>query len=298
MASFEEGSTEVTTVQEETVAEVVSTQEEIVTEVTTVQEKTVTEVVSTQEETVDEVVPVQDEIVAEVVPAQDEIVDEVVPIQDEIVAEVVPVQEDAADEVVVVQEEEEEEVEVEKESLSKKVWGIGVRHVVFMALGAALYAGLSYVTNTLQLPGASNVSLRPAIVIPLFFGAVFGPWVGFFTGFVGNSINDLLQGGFWWNWELGAGLIGLIAGLALYTTRGRYNNTLNIVFAEIFAVLGLLVGLAFSSITDIWVSGLSFLSAITTEFLPAFLPDLVLGVILLAILLVAYNAAIGRSGRS
>ena len=206
--------------------------------------------------------------------------------------------EEGASEVSVSYEEGSAEIETSKESLTTKIWGFGVRHVVFAALGAALYAGLSYVTNTLQLPGASNVSLRPGIVIPLFFGAVFGPWVGLFTGFAGNSINDLLQGGFWWNWELGAGLIGFISGLALYSTRGRYNNTLRIIFAEIFAVVGLFVGLAFSSITDIWVSGLSFISAVTTELLPAFLPDLVLGVILLAILLVAYNAAIGRTGRS
>ncbi len=262
MASSEDGSVEVTSVQEETVTEVAS-----------VQEETVTEVASVQEELVDEGVVVPPATGGEAVSVQTEVMQ----------AETETAGED--------------EEEVEQERLQQKVWGIGVRHVVFMALGAALYAGLSYVTNTLQLPGASNVSLRPGIVIPLFFGAVFGPWVGFFTGFVGNSINDLLQGGFWWNWELGAGLIGLIAGLALYSTRGRYHTVLNIVFAEIFAALGLLIGLAFSSITDIWVSGLSLLSAITTEFLPAFLPDLVLGVILLAILLVAYNAAIGRSGR-
>lgn len=185
-----------------------------------------------------------------------------------------------------------------RESLTKKIWSIGVRHVVFMALGAALYAGLSYVTNTLQLPGASNVSLRPAIVIPLFFGSVFGPWVGLFTGAVGNSINDLLQGGFWWNWELGAGLIGFIPGLVLYFTRGRYNNALRIILAEIFSVIGLVVGLGFSSIADIWVSGSSLTTVIATEFWPALLPDLVLGVVLLAILLVAYNAALGRSGRA
>src|ERR1051326_547777 len=53
------------------------------------------------------------------------------------------------------------------------MWGIGVRQVVYMALGAALYGGLSYLTNILQLPATSNVSFRPAIVIPLFFGAVF-----------------------------------------------------------------------------------------------------------------------------
>ena len=66
---------------------------------------------------------------------------------------------------------------VAEESSASRVWGISTRHVVFMALGAALYAGISYITNTLQLPGASNVSLRPGIVIPLFFGVVFGPAV-------------------------------------------------------------------------------------------------------------------------
>lgn len=187
---------------------------------------------------------------------------------------------------------------VQRESLAKKVWGIGVRHVVFMALGAALYAGLSYVTNSLQLPGASNVSLRPGIVIPLFFGTVFGPWVGLFTGVVGNSINDALTGGIYWNWEIGIGLIGFVAGLVMYFTRGRYNTVTRIILAEVFSVLGLVVGLGFASITDIWASQMTFTAVITTEFIPALLPDLVLGLILLPILLVAYNAALGRSGRS
>lgn len=194
--------------------------------------------------------------------------------------------------------EETSEFEPQGESLTRKVWGFEVRHVVFAALGAALYAGLSYVTNALQLPGASNVALRPGIVIPLFFGVVFGPWVGLFTGVVGNSINDLLQGGFYWNWELGIGLIGFVAGLVIYWTRGRYTKVSKIVFAEIASTVGLIVGLGFASLTDIWVSQASFQTVIFSEFLPALLPDLVLGLILLPILLVAYNAAIARTGRS
>ena len=189
-------------------------------------------------------------------------------------------------------------IEAPRESLAKKIWGIGVRHVVFMALGAALYAGLSYVTNSLQLPGASNVSLRPGIVIPLFFGSVFGPWVGLFTGVVGNSINDALTGGIYWNWEIGLGLVGFVAGLTMYFTRGRYNTVTRIILAEVFSAIGLVVGLGFASITDIWASQMTFNAVITTEFIPALLPDLVLGLILLPILLVAYNAALGRSGRS
>lgn len=189
-------------------------------------------------------------------------------------------------------------VEAPRESLAKKVWGIGVRHVVFMALGAALYAGLSYVTNSLQLPGSSNVSLRPAIVILLFFSAVFGPWVGLFTGLVGNSINDLLTGGIYWNWEIGLGLVGFIAGLAMYFTRGRYNKVGRIVYAEIFSVIGIVVGLFFAATTDIWASQMTFIATFTTEFLPGALTDLVMGLVLLPILLVAYNAAVARTGRS
>ena len=187
--------------------------------------------------------------------------------------------------------------ERQEERPHRNIWGIGVREVVLMALGAALYAGLSYVTNSLQLPGASNVSLRPGIVIPLFFGVVFGPIVGAFSGGVGNLINDLLTGTVYWNWDVGNAIIGLVAGLAMYQTLGRYNNSMKIMVAEFYSVIGILVGLGFAAYSDIWVSKLTFSAATTTEFIPASLPDIVLGLILLPILLVAYNAAVARTGR-
>jgi energy-coupling factor transport system substrate-specific component len=195
-------------------------------------------------------------------------------------------------------EERSSELEAPRESLAKKVWGLGVRHVVFMALGAALYAGLSYATNSLTLPGASNVSLRPGIVIPFFFGAVFGPWVGLFTGLVGNSISDAFSYGIYWNWEIGLGLVGFIPGLVMYFTRGRYNNARRISLAVVFSIIGLLVGLGFASLVDAFTSAGSPVTTLTTEFVPAFLSDTVFAIVLLPILLVAYNAALGRSGRS
>lgn len=185
-----------------------------------------------------------------------------------------------------------------EQSLAAKMWGIGVRQIVYMALGAALYGGLSYLTNILQIPGASNVSFRPAIVIPLFFGAVFGPWVGLFTGGIGNLIGDYISGyGVFWNWDVGNGLIGFIAGLAMLYTWGRYRSTRAIVIAEIFAAVAVVVGIGFAAYNDIWVSKLTPVAATTTEFLPAALTDLVNGLILLPILLIAYNAAVGRRGR-
>ncbi len=182
----------------------------------------------------------------------------------------------------------------------RSIWAVGVRQVVYMALGAALYGALSYLTNFLQLPSVGNVSIRPAIVIPLFFGAVFGPIVGLFTGGIGNFIGDLISGyGVYWNWDIGNGLIGFIAGLALYSTFGsffgRYYNMRLIAIAEVLSVLGILVGIGFAAYTDIWVSKLNFAGA-TSEFVPAIVSDLIFGLILLPILLVAYNAAVGRRG--
>lgn len=187
--------------------------------------------------------------------------------------------------------------EEREERSTGKLWSVGVAQIVYMALGAALYGGLSWVTNSLQLPSAGNVSFRPAIVIPLFFGAVFGPWVGLFSGGVGNLIGDYISGyGVFWNWDVGNALVGFVAGMAVFATFGRYRHTRAIVIAEIFAAVGVVVGIAFAAYTDIFVSKLTFAGA-TSEFVPAAGSDLINGLILLPILLVAYNAARRRFGR-
>ena len=110
-------------------------------------------------------------------------------------------------------------------------------------------------------------------------------------------LGDYISGyGVYWNWDIGNGLIGFIAGLAVYITWGRYNSTRAIVFAEIFSAIGIVIGIGFAAYTDIFVSKLTFAGA-TGEFIPASVPDLLNGLILLPILLIAYNAAIRRSGR-
>jgi len=96
----------------------------------------------------------------------------------------------------------------------RSLWEFGTRAVVMAAIGAALYGVLSYLTNVLQIPSAANVSIRPAVALVFFFGLAFGPVVGFITGFLGNTIADLLSGyGFWIWWGIGNGLMGLVAGL-------------------------------------------------------------------------------------
>jgi energy-coupling factor transport system substrate-specific component len=97
-------------------------------------------------------------------------------------------------------------------------WRVGTREVVWMAIGAALYAVFSWLFNgtVFVVPSLSQVSLRPAIAIPMFFGYAFGPVVGFFTGAVGNMFGDALTGfGLSPQWSIGNGLVGFIAGMAM-----------------------------------------------------------------------------------
>lgn len=99
-----------------------------------------------------------------------------------------------------------------------KIWEVGTREVVYMAIGAALYAVLSFLFNgtVFAVPSVSQVALRPAVAIPMFFGYAFGPAVGLFTGAVGNMFGDALTGfGLSPQWSVGNGLIGMVAGMAM-----------------------------------------------------------------------------------
>jgi hypothetical protein len=126
-----------------------------------------------------------------------------------------------------------------------KIWEVGTREVVYMAIGAALYAIFSYLFNgtVFVVPSVSQVSLRPAIVIPMFFGYTFGPVVGFFSGAVGNMFGDALTGfGLSPQWSIGNGLVGFISGMVwLFSNKKRSLNTVLIVNA----VLAVLVTLIF-----------------------------------------------------
>jgi uncharacterized membrane protein len=114
-------------------------------------------------------------------------------------------------------------------SRNNKAWEVGTREVVWMAVGAALYAVFSWYFNAtvLLVPSLSQVALRPAIAIPMFFGYAFGPIVGFFTGAVGNMFGDAISGfGLSPQWSIGNGLVGFIAGLpALFANRKKVTDT-------------------------------------------------------------------------
>ncbi len=181
--------------------------------------------------------------------------------------------------------------------MKKSLWAFGTREVVFAAIGAALYGVLSYLTVLLQIPGAANVSIRPAVAIPMFFGVAFGPIVGLISGILGNILSDLLAGyGFWPWWDLGNGLMAMVPGL-IYLGIVNFRSGSDIIKAEIMVVLGVLLGMGVASISEMWVSGVDFATTVTVNFLPAFITNIVNGLILVPILMIAYSAIVARSGR-
>ncbi|MBI3362926.1 MAG: ECF transporter S component, partial [Chloroflexi bacterium] len=177
------------------------------------------------------------------------------------------------------------------------LWQFRTREIVF---GAALYGVLSWVFNGLQLPGTSLVSIRPPIAIPLFMGVVFGPLVGLFTGAVGNILGDLLSGyGFFWAWDVGNGLVGLIPGLVGYFGVMQVKTTRDYIVVEVAVVVACFVGLAFPALIadPLILRNIDFAGGVSAEWLPASITDAINGLILVPILLYAWNAYRARSGR-
>ncbi|MCG2767145.1 MAG: ECF transporter S component [Chloroflexota bacterium] len=240
---------------------------------------------------------------------------------------------------------------------ANEAWEVGTREVVYMAIGAALYGVLSWIFNTIPMPSVSNVAFRPSIAIPIFFGFVFGPVVGFFTGAVGNILGDFLTGwGVYPAWDIANGLIGFIPGLVLlFANKKKSLNTLTIVFVvltllsaiaimlkpvvphpwtgeeadfsfwawgfliggaviivgryvlasvnedlaavNIWGAVGIILGIGFAAIADIWINGYSLATAMIGEFAPAAGPNILNAMIITPILLAAYQAVQARSGR-
>ncbi len=179
----------------------------------------------------------------------------------------------------------------------KSLWAFGTREVVYAAIGAALYGVFSFATNFIGLPAAGNISLRPAVAIPMFFGVAFGPIVGFISGFLGNVLGDLLSGyGFWWYWDLGNGLMGFLPGL-IAVGIASYKATGTIVKAEILVVIAAAVGMIVPSLLEVPLGGIDINTAIVGYWFPSALSNTINGLILVPILMVAYDAVVARSGR-
>lgn len=173
---------------------------------------------------------------------------------------------------------------------------ISTRTVVFGAVGAALYAVLGLFS--FLIPGTQSVVVRPAFALVPFFGKRFGVIAGFFVGFVGNVLIDLLQGSglTYWNWSVANGLVGALAGLIFAYLPPIANEAARLVVTALGALAATAIGLLFV-VTDVWVQGIGFDTFLTLDYLPALLADGIAVVILTPALDAVWEPLSKRAGR-
>lgn len=93
-----------------------------------------------------------------------------------------------------------------------------IKNVVAIGIGAALFIIIGMLIN-IPTP-VPNTSIQLQYAVLALFAIIFGPTVGFFTGFIGHALKDAFQfGSPWWTWVIISGLLGLTIGLLSRTIK-------------------------------------------------------------------------------
>jgi serine/threonine protein kinase len=207
---------------------------------------------------------------------------------------------------------------IQKRDEQVKVWGIRKRQVVAMIIGTLLFGILSPLT--ILPPGYPLIIFLPAIVVLLFFGAVYGPWVGLVVGGVGSFIsyfiilnhietylnvgNFYIGFGYYYSYYYLFGYLGILfsaltgftAGLAVLITKGRYNKIRPIAIADVIGGAGAGLFVSLGLLWGRWVF-IAYFSQ-SDLFTRITLPTVLFGLLLLPILLLIYNRIASRSKRA
>jgi energy-coupling factor transport system substrate-specific component len=180
------------------------------------------------------------------------------------------------------------------------LWTVDSRTIVYAAIGAALY-GVLVGALKVPIPGTTAVDVRPAFALVPFFGYAFGPIVGFFVGLVGNMIGDQISG--WgaltsYNWSLANGVVGLLAGLAPLYLSTMMNRGLpqKAIAGAIAGAVGVVIGFLIV-FYDMIKDQMDFNAVLTEEYIPVIVADLIATIILVPILVYAWEPVKDRLGR-
>ena len=88
----------------------------------------------------------------------------------------------------------------------------GIRSVVAIGIGTALYIVLSYVS--IPVGFIPNTAIQPRVALLAFMAAIFGPVVGGSVGFLGHALADAVQyGSVWWSWVFPDAVFGVLVGM-------------------------------------------------------------------------------------
>lgn len=140
-----------------------------------------------------------------------------------------------------------------KTLLQKLIGTWNTKTIVGVAIGAALFGVLMVYVS---IPVFTNTSLTTAMIVPVIVGALFGPVPAAVAVGLGNVIADLIGGwGFWFDWSVGNGVLGLFVGLlplyGAYIEDGIFDVKHMIIYA-VTVVVGCAV--AFGVVTPIFTS--------------------------------------------
>jgi Predicted membrane protein len=86
----------------------------------------------------------------------------------------------------------------------------GVKEVVAVGIGSALFVALTQVQIPLGIP---NTALQPRAALLAFLSAVFGPIVGAAVGLIGHALGDMFfYGSAWWSWVFPEAVFAIVVG--------------------------------------------------------------------------------------
>ncbi len=189
-------------------------------------------------------------------------------------------------------------------------WSVGRRQIVALLVGMALFGLVSWLVDLFFAAAANDgfsspqyqpfwvfgggglslltIALGLSLVIPAFFAARYGPWVGLGSALLGDLLGNALSGTIsasfnpWYSYPTYA-LFGFIAGLAFVRTRGRYKTRGALLALAVSNVAGLLLSFVWQSIGD---NSFNPPAPVTSFYLPLALVYCLPGLLLLVCLLI------------
>lgn len=181
---------------------------------------------------------------------------------------------------------------MEEKEMDKK---FGIKQVVAMGIGTALFVVLTMVQIPFPIP---NTSLQPRMAILAFFSAIFGPVVGAVIGLLGHALGDAIwYGSVWWSWVFPEAVVGIAVGLTakkLAVKEGRFTASKIVLFNVVQVVANALAWIVVAPVLDILVYA-EPAKKVFIQGIFAFIGDIIIIGILGSILLAAYSKIASKS---
>ena len=131
----------------------------------------------------------------------------------------------------------------------------GIKHVVAMGIGTALFVVLTNV----QIPVGfiPNTALQTRAAVLAFFSAIFGPVVGGAIGLIGHALGDaVFYGSVWWSWVFPDAIFGILVGLfakSFEIKTGGFNKKKVVLFNVVQVVANAIAWIVVAPVLDILI---------------------------------------------